>query len=178
MAIKQLIVSDMGGAELDDGQAAKVTVSGHPALDNRGPVELDIGIDEAEQLQDSDLNLVQLTVNVPGGPRRQVMMEVDAFEKLFDSKVDVGDLLRSARRQTIEPPTRARRRQAAAASSQGRKVDYSSPEWAGVLHRGVCTDAEKEFVRANLDKANENRAREGQALIDPSDPKEKQRYGL
>ncbi len=58
------------------------------------------------------------------------------------------------------------------------KRDYSSPEFAGLEHRGRTTETEAAWVRENLDKANANRAREGQAPINPNDAKMKARYGL
>lgn len=63
------------------------------------------------------------------------------------------------------------RKQAAAA-----RVDYKSPEWAGVMHRGKVTAAEAEWVRENLKAAQANRAREGQPPIDPESEADQKRY--
>jgi transposase-like protein len=48
----------------------------------------------------------------------------------------------------------------------------------GEPHRGRITDAEKELVRANLDKVNKRLRESGKREIDPKDPEMKQRYGL
>jgi hypothetical protein len=45
-----------------------------------------------------------------------------------------------------------------------------------VLHRGRVTEAEAEWVRENLEKANENRRREGQPAIDPESDADQKRY--
>lgn len=58
------------------------------------------------------------------------------------------------------------------------KTDYTLPENAGLIHRGRVTEAEAQWVRENLDEANNNRIREGQPIIDPNDPTEKKRYGF
>jgi hypothetical protein len=68
--------------------------------------------------------------------------------------------------------TRTRR-----ASTEGR-IDYSSPEFAGNPHRGRVTEAEATYVRENFDEVNKRLSSEGLRLLDPADPKVKDRYGL
>lgn len=70
-------------------------------------------------------------------------------------------------------PTRTR-----AAKPGGDRIDYSSPEHAGKPHRGRITEAEAEYVRANLDAVNKRLSDEGLRMLDPADPKTIQRYGL
>lgn len=60
----------------------------------------------------------------------------------------------------------------------GEKRNYSSPEWAGTEHRGRTTEVEAVWVRNNLETANKNRAREGQAPINIKDPKMIKRYSF
>jgi hypothetical protein len=57
-------------------------------------------------------------------------------------------------------------------------VDYSSPEYAGNPHRGRVTAAEAAYVRENFDKVNKRLSAEGLRVLDPTDPKVKERYGL
>ena len=76
---------------------------------------------------------------------------------------------------TTSPPTA---RSTTAPLARKRRDASLTAEHAGVLHRGRVTEREAAFVRANLERANANRAREGQPPIDPADPKERQRYGL
>ncbi len=63
-------------------------------------------------------------------------------------------------------------------SGKRERVDWSSPERAGEPHRGIVSEAEKEYVRNNLDEVNERRRRKGFEEIDPNDPEMQIRYGL
>jgi hypothetical protein len=56
--------------------------------------------------------------------------------------------------------------------------NYSSPEYAGLPHRGRVTDAEREYVRNNLEEVNRRRVEAGHDPIDPTDPRQAERYGL
>lgn len=178
MAIRQIVVSDIGGEELKDGKVAKLRVSGHPVLGSR-QVELDVGIDEARQFEDSASEFVYLEVDVPGDAPKEVVLDVQAFEKAFGN-ADVQEVLEHAREGTKPEPQTRRRRQRSTASSSApaQKRDYTDIENIGLEHRGRVTEKEAEMVRENLDRANVNRAREGQAPIDPADAKMKKRYGF
>lgn len=57
-------------------------------------------------------------------------------------------------------------------------VNYRDLDNIGLEHRGKVTADEARLVRENLDRANANRAREGQGPIDVTDPKMVKRYGL
>lgn len=72
-----------------------------------------------------------------------------------------------------EAPKRPR-----AARADGERIDYSSPEHAGKPHRGRVTEAEARYVREHFDEVNKRLSSEGLRLLDPADPKTKQRYGL
>lgn len=174
MAVRQIIVSDISGGELADGDRARVVVE-HP--DHGFPLELDVSVAEAERLQDTTLRLVTCTILAPDRPPRRAVVETKTLDKLFDG-VDFDRVLEGARKSERSGVTRRADAPQTAASRSGPKADYTSPERAGVLHRGRITAAESEWVRANLDAANANRARVGQAPIDPADPRDQQRYGL
>lgn len=137
MAIKQIMVSDISGDEIPEGQHVTIVVTQHPELTS--PRELDLTVDELAGLVDTAVLMDAARVGS------------DAFAK----------------------PSRTRRRTSGTSTA---RIDYTSPEWAGVIHRGRVTEAEAEWVRENLKAANANRKREGQPEIDPEDPAEIKRY--
>lgn len=179
MAVRQIVVSDIGGAELEDSQVAKVRVSGHPALGQR-VVELDVSTDEAKQFEADASEFVYLEVDVPGQGAKEVILGVPAFEKILGTKAEVKSILDAARDTAKQERQTRRRRRTSSSSSNGggEKLDYTSPEAAGMLHRGRVTETEAEWVRANLDAANKNREKAGQSYIDPNGEADKRRYGL
>jgi Lsr2 len=76
-----------------------------------------------------------------------------------------------AQAKTAQAPKRGRR-------TGGGRIDYSSPEHAGKPHRGRVTEAEAAYVREHFDEVNARLSSEGLRMLDPSDEKTKQRYGL
>jgi len=76
-----------------------------------------------------------------------------------------------AQAKTAEAPKRGRQ-------TGGGRIDYSSPEHAGKPHRGRVTEAEAAYVREHFDEVNARLSSEGLRMLDPSDAKTKQRYGL
>ena len=50
-------------------------------------------------------------------------------------------------------------------------------EW-GLPHRGRVSPEEAAYVREHLDEVQQLRSARGMTLIDPADPKTKERYGL
>jgi hypothetical protein len=181
MTIKEIRFSDIGGAQLDDSKAARLVVSDHPSLGGR-TVELDVEVSEAEQLEMGKLTMVSVAIYLPGesSPRR-VILDASVFDGIFPASVDVDEVLRGARLGGAAEPSKRRGRPrgaAAAPKRAGAKLDYSSPELAGQLHRGRLTEAEAAWVRDNRDLASKNRVAQGHPPIDWSAPKERQRYGL
>ncbi len=173
MAVRQVIVSDISGDEITDDQHARVVITDHPAL--RGtPVELDVTTAEADKFQTSKIDLVTMEIYSPDRPKRHVALEANAFASLF-SGVDMDSLIENARKVPASSPSASRRPRG---SGKAGKIDYTSPEHAGSLHRGRVTEAEAEYVRNNLDAVNARLAANGERVIDPKDPKEKARYGF
>jgi hypothetical protein len=170
VAVRKITVSDISGTELTEDEQTRVIVE-HP--DFPAPLEIDISADEALRLQDSTLRLVTFTILGPNRPPRRAVVETKMLDRLFEG-VDINAVLEGARRVEIQ------RKPAVAASAPKRidRVDYSSPDYAGVLHRGRVTEREAYLVRNDLARANANRQREGQPPIDADDPKEQARYGL
>ena len=178
---KEIVLSDLSGREIDSDEVARITVSDHPALGNR-TVELDAAVEEVEGLESSKITLVSVGIHLPGqAGTRRVVLEVGAFNRLFGEQ-DVDQVLRNARPGGASGGSggsgSSRPRRAARASSGGSKVDYRDESRFGLLHRGRVTEEEAAMVRANLVQANRNRVAAGQPEIDPSDPREKKRYGF
>lgn len=171
MAVRQIVVSDLSGEELSDETHARVIVE-HPDVGT--PLELDVSTEEAKLLQDTTLRLVTFSVFAPNEPPRRAVVETKTLDKLFPD-VDFDRVLEGARK--AEASSGRSSRTTGRASMQG-KVDYTSPEHAGILHRGRVTEREAAWVREHLEQANANRRRAGQPEIDPDDPKERQRYGF
>lgn len=170
MAIKSVVQSDLSGKDIPEGNAVTMIIHEHPALDGR-PVELDLDQAEADKFQTKQLDLVNVTVN-----GRRVVMDTASFNALFKGK-DVAEVIQSARRADSGQQRRGRgpgRKQA----SGGERVDYTSPENAGMLHRGRITEAEIAWVKANREQASKNREKQSGKPIDFTDPAEKKRYQL
>ena len=178
MAVKQVVVSDISGVELDDDDHARVVVQ-HP--DIAGPLELDISTAEAAKLTETTLRLVALTVLEPNKPPRAVQMETKVLDRLFPD-VDFERVLEGARRADLAalPPSQRPGRSTAAASARpaGAKIDYTAADRFGQLHRGRVTEEEARLVRDDRDQASANRQSQGHGPIDFADPAEIKRYGL
>lgn len=178
MAVRQIVVSDLSGVELTDEDHTRVVVE-HP--DVGVALELDISRSEAQLLQDSTLRLVTFSVFTPNEPPRRAVVETRTLDKLF-AGVDFDRVLEGARKADRATPSAsargARSGSSSSSSSSDERVDYGSPDHAGILHRGRVTEREAAWVRDNLERANANRARVGQVAIDPEDAKERQRYGF
>lgn len=179
MATKTIVLSDLSGVELADENHARVVVDDHPAL--VGPVELDVATEEAGKLQTVKLDLVHLTVYEPNVPPRRVVMEAKALQILFKD-VDMEEVLGTARKVEQAAKGRARKSRSAPAKSglspKAEKVNYATPEHAGMLHRGRITEEEKVLVREDPDRASKNREAQTGSPIDFTDPAEIKRYGL
>jgi hypothetical protein len=173
VAIREIVVSDITGKEIEEGQVARVTVSDHPVLGNR-TVELDAAVEEVQSLESSRIKLVSVGIQLPGQSSvRRVVMEVAAFDEILGGQ-DPGDVLLRARPGGgASAASRSRTRSTPARSE---KVDYTDESHFGQLHRGRVTEEEAALVRANLDQANRNRASAGQPSIDPEGEADKKRY--
>lgn len=173
MATKQVILSDISGAELTDDTHAKVIVK-HP--DMNFAVEIDMSTEEAAKLQTTALRLIEFTIHEPNKAPRTAVMETKVADKVF-SGVDLDGVLQGARKaETQVKASRAPR--GSGSKSTGDRLDYTAPENFGKLHRGRVTDEEAGLVRANRDQASANREAQTGSPIDWTDPKEVKRYGL
>jgi hypothetical protein len=163
MAKRVLIVSDVSGQEIPEGEHARVV------FESEGRV-IDVLASEAAMLESQKLDLVTLTIHLPDGARRTVLMEATTLEKLWPG-VDVETMLARAERfdQRAVPPSRrvATATTSVPARAAVDKIDYSSPEYAGTPHRGRVSPEEAAYVRANLDAVNARLAAAGMRTIEP-----------
>ena len=63
------------------------------------------------------------------------------------------------------------------ADQDGQAIGKRQVEW-GMPHRGRISPEEAAYVRKHLDEIQKLRSERGVPLLDPADPKTKQRYGL
>lgn len=179
MAVKQVVVSDISGDEIDDDDHARVIVQ-HP--DIAGPVELDVSMAEAAKLAETTLRLVSMTVLEPDKPPRTVQMETKVLDRLV-GEIDFDRVLEGARRAdlaSVPPSQRPARGSSTSSPSANRteKTDYTAPDRFGQLHRGRVTEEEARLVRENRDQASTNRQSQGHGPIDFGDAAEIKRYSL
>jgi hypothetical protein len=172
VAVKQVRVSDLSGQQASEEQFAKLIVHEHPQY--RGPITLDVLPEEMGELPDSE-QYVSIEVIQPGERSGQrALLSVDRFNQLAAGS-DMNAILLNA---VAEQPHRAaqpRRRGRRTGDGQGtarRKVEWGLP------HRGRISPGEAAYVREHLDEVQQLRAARGVPLLDPADPRTKERYGL
>jgi hypothetical protein len=172
MAQRMVRFSDLTNKIIEDDKVVRVVIEQHPALIN-GPVEIEVGQDEATSIRSGALRVVSLKLYEGDGLTAEtVTMEIEAFNKLA-AEVDMADVIHRA-----EPAYLPRRQSKPASTATTEKVDYATLEHAGKPHRGKTTDAEKEIIRNNFDKINERLERDGMRTISLDDPEMVTRYGL
>jgi hypothetical protein len=162
-------VSDLS-EELIRNQDEAVTIEvEHPAYSE--PITLDATAqDLAGKLPDPKA-YVALTYN-----NQRYILTTEEFNALFTGEGTPEEALERAYR---EQHPRARRRRGRGQRGQRReRIDWASPERAGLDHPGRISQAEKDYVREHLDEVNARRREAGQAEISPSDPEMAERYGL
>jgi hypothetical protein len=173
VAVKQVRVSDLSGQQAGEEQFAKLIVHEHPQY--QGPITLDVLPEEIGELPDSD-QYVSIEVIQPGERSGQrALLSVDRFNKLAASGDMNSVLMNAVAEQKPQPPTRQGRRGRAA--RDGQATGKGKVEW-GLPHRGRISPEEAVYVREHLDEVQQLRAARGVALLDPADPRAKERYGL
>jgi hypothetical protein len=172
VAVKQVRVSDLSGQQAGEEQFAKLIIHEHPQY--QGPITLDVLPEEIGELPDSD-QYVSIEVIQPGERSGQrALLSVDRFNKLAAS----GDMNAVLMNAVAEQPQRA-----AQPGRRGRGTRDGQPagkrkvEW-GLPHRGRISPEEAAYVREHLDEVQNLRSARGMPLIDPADPRTKERYGL
>ena len=179
MAVKVVHVSDLSGKQADENDMGKLIVHEHPNY--QSPITLEVLPDEIGDLPEAE-TYVSIEY-IPPGERsgQRTVISVERFNKLASSG-DMNTILMDAvgSQAETQTPTSGRRRRGRSPKSEakGEKLDYSQPHLAGNPHRGRVSPEEAAYVRDHLDEVNARLSREGLRMLDPGDPKTKQRYSL
>jgi hypothetical protein len=173
VAVKQVRVSDVSGQQADEDHFAKLIVHEHPQY--QGPITLDVLPEEIGELPESE-QYVSIEVIQPGERSGQrALLSVDRFNKLASSGDMNSILMNAVAEQPPQRPAQPRRR--GRGTRNGQAKGKGKVEW-GLPHRGRISPEEAAYVRAHLDEVQKLRAERGMPLIDPADPRTKERYGL
>jgi hypothetical protein len=173
VAVKQVHVSDLSGQQAGEDEFAKLIVHEHPQY--QGPITLDVLPEELGELPDSD-QYVSIEVIQPGEPSGQrALLSVERFNTLASSGDMPTILMNAVATQHPQRPAPPRRRGRGRRDGQARgrgKVTWGLP------HRGRISPEEAAWVQEHLDEVQRLRTDRGVPLLDPANPKTKQRYGL
>jgi hypothetical protein len=173
VAVKQVRVSDLSGRQAAEEQFAKLIVHEHPQY--QGPITLDVLPEEIGELPGSE-QYVSIEVIQPGERSGQrTLLSVDRFNKLAASGDMQSILMNAVAEQQPERTARLRRR--GRRTRDGQMTAKRKVEW-GLPHRGRISPEEAVWVREHLDEVQQLRSARGMPLLDPADPKTKERYGL
>jgi hypothetical protein len=173
VAVKQVRISDVSGQQADEDHFAKLIVHEHPQY--QGPITLDVLPEEIGELPESE-QYVSIEVIQPGERNGQrALLSVDRFNKLASSGDMNSILMNAVAEQPPQRPAQPRRR--GRGTRDGQAKGKGKVEW-GLPHRGRISPEEAAYVRAHLDEVQKLRAERGMPLIDPADPRTKERYGL
>jgi hypothetical protein len=173
VAVKQVRVSDLSGHQADEEQFAKLIVHEHPHY--QGPITLDVLPEEIGELPDSQ-QYVSIEVVQPGERSGQrALLSMDRFNKLASSGDMNAILMNAVASQQPQRPPQPRRR--GRGTRGGQAAGRGKMEW-GLPHRGRISPEEAAYVREHLDEVQKLRSERGLPLIDPADPKTKERYSL
>jgi hypothetical protein len=175
VAVKQVRVSDLSGRQADEDQFAKLIVHHHPQY--QGPITLDVLPEELGELPASD-QYVSIEVIGPGERSGQrALLSLERFNRLAAGGDMQAILLNAVADQQPQRPERPRRRGRGHAAGDGPARGRRQVEW-GLPHRGRISPEEAAYVREHLDEVQQLRAARGVSLLDPADPRAKERYGL
>jgi hypothetical protein len=175
VAVKQVRVSDLSGQQAGEEQFAKLIVHEHPQY--QGPITLDVLPEEIGELPDSE-QYVSIEVIQPGERSGQrALLSVDRFNQLASSGDMNAILMNAVAEQQPRRPTQPRRRGRGTRDGQVTAKRKGKVEW-GLPHRGRISPEEAAWVREHLDEVQKLRSARGMPLLDPADPRTKERYGL
>jgi hypothetical protein len=173
VAVKQVRVSDLSGRQAGEEQFAKLIVHQHPQY--QGPITLDVLPEEIGELPESD-QYVSIEVIQPGECSGQrALLSVDRFNQLASSG-DMHAILMGAVADQ-QPQRAAQPRRRGRGTRDGQAPGKREVEW-GLPHRGRISPEEAAYVREHLDEVQKLRSERGVPLLDPADPRTKERYGL
>ena len=173
MAVKQVRVSDLSGHQAAEDQFAKLIVHEHPQY--QGPITLDVLPEELGELPQSE-QYISIEVIGPGERSGQrALLSVNRFNQLAAGS-DMNAILMGAV-AAQQPPVQP------SPAGVDRRLGMARPpaeaSWSGGLpHRGRISPEGAAYVREHLDEVQQLRAARGVPLLDPADPRTKERYGL
>jgi hypothetical protein len=178
VAVKQVRVSDLSGRQATEEQFARLIVHKHPHY--QGPITLDVLPEELGELPDSD-QYVSIEVIQPGERSGQrALLSVERFNQLAaggDMQSILMDAVAAQQPQRQAQPRRRARPARDGQAKEGQTRGRGTVEW-GLPHRGRISPEEAAWVRDHLDEVQKLRSERGVPLLDPADPKTKERYGL
>jgi hypothetical protein len=175
VAVKQVRVSDLSGRQATEEQFAKLIVHEHPQY--QGPITLDVLPEELGELPDSD-QYISIEVVQPGERSgKRALLSVERFNQLAASGDMQTILLNAVAAQQPQRSAPPRRRGRRGGTGDGQARSQGKVEW-GLPHRGRISPEEAAWVREHLDELQRLRSERGVPLLDPADPKTKERYGL
>jgi hypothetical protein len=173
VAVKQVRVSDLSGRQATEEQFAKLIVHEHPQY--QGPITLDVLPEEIGELPESE-QYVSIEIIQPGERSGQrALLSMDRFNQLAAGGDMPTILMNAVATQQPQRPTQPRRR--GRGRRDGQAGGRGKVEW-GLPHRGRISPEEATYVREHLDEVQKLRSERGLPLIDPADPRTKERYGL
>jgi hypothetical protein len=173
VAVKQVRVSDLSGQQAAEDQFAKLIVHEHPQY--QGPITLDVLPEELGELPERE-QYVSIEVIRPGERSgRRALLSVERFNQLAAGGDMNAIVMNAVAAQQPQRPAQPRRR--GRGTRDGQATGRGKVEW-GLPHRGRISPEEAAYVREQLDEVQQLRAARGVPLIDPADPRTKERYGL
>ena len=173
MAVKQVRVSDLSGRQAGEEQFAKLIIHEHPQY--QGPITLDVLPEELGELPESE-QYVSIEVIQPGERSGQrALLPVNRFNQLASSG-DMNAILMNALAEQ-QPQRTGQPRRRGRGARDGQVTAKRKVEW-GLPHRGRISPEEAVYVREHLDEVQQLRSARGLPLIDPADPRTRERYGL
>jgi hypothetical protein len=120
--------------------------------------------------------LVSIEVIGPGERSGQrALLSVDRFNKLAAGG-DMNTVLMNAVAEQ-QPQRAAQPRRRGRGTRDGQVTAKRKVEW-GLPHRGRISPEKAAWVREHLDEVQQLRSARGMPLLDPADPRTKERYGL
>jgi hypothetical protein len=175
VAVKQVRVSDLSGQQAGEDHFAKLIVHEHPQY--QGPITLDVLPEEIGELPEGD-QYVSIEVIGPGERSGQrALLSVERFNKLAAGGDMNAILMNAVAAQQPQRAPQPRRRGRGRGTRNGQGAAKRTVEW-GLPHRGRISPEEAAYVREHLDEVQQLRSARGLPLIDPADPRTKERYGL
>jgi hypothetical protein len=173
VAVEQVRVSDLSGRQAGEEQFAKLIIHEHPQY--QGPITLDVLPEEIRERPESE-QYVSIEVIQPGERSGQrALLSVDQFNQLAAGGDMNAILMNAVGDQQPQRPLQPRRR--GRGTRDGQAMRKRRVEW-GLPHPGRISPEEAAWVREHLDEVQQLRSERGVALLDPADPKTKERYGF